>query len=485
MIANERQYRITRKKARRLTDAIAEFDVESDNRTDVHPKLLQAERRAMESQLEDLREELEEYERLKSAQLPVISVSSFEQLAVGLIKARIAAGLSQQALAKRLDLKVQQIQRYEADGYASASYQRLCQIAHAIGVRIENEILLPIAPDSFDGLLEKLSQVGLSRDFIVTRLLPVSDTEIVDQEVQDQPNDQRLMAKAADTLGRVFGWEHDDILGAHALSFPPVSTESTQFKMPGRRSMGAAKLFVAYANHLARTVVRGMASYPIQPIPTEAYEMRKQILGRGSGSSDLRAVLHTVWDLGVIVLPLKGEGEFHGGCWRFEGRNAIVLKETSNDEARWTFDLLHEVYHAAQRPDETTFELLEEQPMSRERRESEEEIAASEFAGDVMLDGKANEIAEDCVAQACNLLPRLKQVVPRVAKDRQVNASALANYLAFRLSRQDLNWWSVPTDLQRGSEAPWTIARSVFVERYPHDRIEHEIDRVLIDRALN
>ena len=49
MITNERQYRITRKKAFSFAHAIEEFDDKSDERTDVHPRLLQAEREAMES----------------------------------------------------------------------------------------------------------------------------------------------------------------------------------------------------------------------------------------------------------------------------------------------------------------------------------------------------------------------------------------------------------------------------------------------------
>lgn len=145
MIANERQYRITRNNAKRFAQAIAELDAQARERLCVHPRLVEAEREAMKSQLADLHDELEEYERLKSPDLSVISVASFEELAEGLIKARIARGLSQRALALRLQLKEQQIQRYEAERYASASYKRMCQVACALEVRIENRILLPAA----------------------------------------------------------------------------------------------------------------------------------------------------------------------------------------------------------------------------------------------------------------------------------------------------------------------------------------------------
>ena len=484
MITNERQYRITRKKAFSFAHAIEEFDDKSDERTDVHPRLLQAEREAMESQLADLREELEEYEQLKSAELSVISVASFEELADGLIKARIAGRLSQRALAQRLKLKEQQIQRYEAERYASASYQRLCQVARALEVRIENDILLPVVPGGFEGLLEKVSQVGLSRDFVVGRLLSSADAGIADGEAPGQSNDQKLTAKAAAVLERVFGWVHDDIFGARALSVPSTAAAAARFKMPKRRGEGAAGLFATYANHLAVVAIRGMAGYPIESIPTDPGEMRKRILARCEGKDDLRTVLHTVWDLGVVVLPLRGKGSFHGACWRYEGRNAIVLKQTSKHEARWTFDLLHELFHAAQRPDEKTLELVEAEATSSERRESDEEIAASQFAGDVMLDGKADDLAVDCVAQAGNMVPRLQDVVRRVAKKRGVSVGALANYLAFRLSWQGLNWWGAAANLQREDEDPWAVARDIFVERHPY-RIDDEIDRSLLDRALN
>ena len=484
MISNERQYRITRKKAAGFARAIAEFDAGSRKRSGVHPRLLQAELEAMESQLADLREELGEYERLKAADLSVISVGSFDELAAGLIKARIAAGLSQRALAERLQIKEQQIQRYEAELYAAASYKRLCKVAHALGVRIENEILLPLVPVSFEGLLAKLRQVGLSREFVVGRLLSSADAAIADGEVPSESKDQRLTAKVAAVLERVFGWGRDNILGAQALSEPRRAAASARFKMPKRRSEASAGLFATYARHLAVVATRGMTGCPSESIPTDPAEMRKRVLERGKGRDDLRAVLHAVWDLGVVVLPLRGKGTFHGACWRYEGRNAIVLKQTSKHEARWTFDLLHELWHAAQRPEEETFELVEAAATSGERRESEEEVAASQYAGDVMLDGKADELAQLCVTMARNMIPQLKGVVPPVAKKHGVGVGPLANYLAFRLNWQGFNWWGASANLQREDGDPWTIARDVFVERHPYG-IDDEVDRVLLDRALN
>ena len=65
MITNERQYRITRKRAAGFARAIEQFDTNSQERTDVHPRLVRAE--ALKSQLANSRAELGVYEELKSA----------------------------------------------------------------------------------------------------------------------------------------------------------------------------------------------------------------------------------------------------------------------------------------------------------------------------------------------------------------------------------------------------------------------------------
>ena len=64
------------------------------------------------------------------------------------------------------------------------------------------------------------------------------------------------------------------------------------------------------------------------------------------------------------------------------------------------------------------------------------------------------------------------------------SVGALANYLAFRLSWQGVNWWGAAANLQVDDGDPWTIARDVFVERFPYD-IDNELDRQLLDRALH
>ena len=69
MIANEQQYRVSRRKERSFHEAIERVDTLGSDTRDVHPRIRQAEREAMESQRADLHTELAEYERLKAAGL--------------------------------------------------------------------------------------------------------------------------------------------------------------------------------------------------------------------------------------------------------------------------------------------------------------------------------------------------------------------------------------------------------------------------------
>ena len=89
--------------------------------------------------------QLADYEALQAGGPLVLEVASFDDLPQALIRARIAAGLSQEALATKLGLKKQQIQHYEATRYASASLQRIRQVLAALGVSLRADLVLPAA----------------------------------------------------------------------------------------------------------------------------------------------------------------------------------------------------------------------------------------------------------------------------------------------------------------------------------------------------
>ena len=72
----------------------------------------------------------------------MIKADGLDGFALSLVRARIAAGLSQRELAERLGLKEQQVQRYEVTEYASASLSRVRAVVQALGVTVREEISL-------------------------------------------------------------------------------------------------------------------------------------------------------------------------------------------------------------------------------------------------------------------------------------------------------------------------------------------------------
>ena len=97
---------------------------------------------SIESQLADLHQELAEYDALKTQQVATLELHSLSELPDLLIKARIARGYTQAELARRLHLKPQQIQRYEATRYHSVSFNRLLEIARALEVDLYETVRL-------------------------------------------------------------------------------------------------------------------------------------------------------------------------------------------------------------------------------------------------------------------------------------------------------------------------------------------------------
>jgi HTH-type transcriptional regulator/antitoxin HigA len=136
MITNERQYKITKAVLDRLRESIKGFNLEKAHAAIGNKTLAKAQLDALESEGEVLSDQIKEYEILKSGAIEDFRTESLRELPSVLVKARIAKGMSQRQLAERLGLKEQQIQRYEAERYATASLRRVNEIADALGLHV-------------------------------------------------------------------------------------------------------------------------------------------------------------------------------------------------------------------------------------------------------------------------------------------------------------------------------------------------------------
>src|SRR5258708_2193179 len=134
-------------------------------------QIAELQRASLVGQLAELDAQVREYEQLRAGQLAAARVSSLSDLPDALVRARIAAGLSQRELAGRLGMKEQQIQRYEADSYAGASLSRLREVMDALGVDFDGDVQLPASDTPLSSLRGRLRALGFDRRTVDQRLL--------------------------------------------------------------------------------------------------------------------------------------------------------------------------------------------------------------------------------------------------------------------------------------------------------------------------
>ena len=92
-------------------------------------------RGSYEGMIRQLEDELREYDQLKSGELKLPHIKRLDAITPFIAKIRIAKGVSQTELARRLGVNKQVISRYEENDYQTVGIARLQKILDAIGVK--------------------------------------------------------------------------------------------------------------------------------------------------------------------------------------------------------------------------------------------------------------------------------------------------------------------------------------------------------------
>lgn len=140
MIKDEKQYEYTQYWISRFQQSI---DALNQNKTlkENDPLRWQVHYESLDSQLIVLQKEIMEYEKLNNcdkSQPLKIYVENFNKLPDVLIKARIAAKMSQQELAYLLGIEEQRIKECEDKDYQCASFCEILEVSAALGVEFDN-----------------------------------------------------------------------------------------------------------------------------------------------------------------------------------------------------------------------------------------------------------------------------------------------------------------------------------------------------------
>jgi HTH-type transcriptional regulator / antitoxin HigA len=85
--------------------------------------------------LRDLEDQIREYDELKRGKLTIPKVERLDEVAPFITRIRIAKGISQTELGRRLGVTKQVISRYEESDYQTVGMAKLQEILDAIGVK--------------------------------------------------------------------------------------------------------------------------------------------------------------------------------------------------------------------------------------------------------------------------------------------------------------------------------------------------------------
>lgn len=131
MIQNEKQYKITKKRITEVDDAIKK--VYDSGKIDLKR---QAYLNGLIQIQNQMKNEMLDFEKLQKKGISLkrkIAIANFPDI---LIQYKISKKLSQKAFSAILGIKEQQLQRYEAEQYASVSFRRLMEFVEKTNLNI-------------------------------------------------------------------------------------------------------------------------------------------------------------------------------------------------------------------------------------------------------------------------------------------------------------------------------------------------------------
>ncbi len=140
MIKNQKQVKITEEKIKELIKGKEELEKQ---RGKINNDSFDLSLNSFNSMISDLERQMQKYKSLCEGNFHCFQPESLEDISEILISARLAQKISQKELGEKIGVKEQQIQRYEATDYETASWTRIMNIAIVLELRFYfNKIML-------------------------------------------------------------------------------------------------------------------------------------------------------------------------------------------------------------------------------------------------------------------------------------------------------------------------------------------------------
>lgn len=135
VVLNEREAREARAVAAQFDQLLSSEKMFEPIIAGLPPQVISALRKSITVQRNEIDSIIAAYEAAKKGNWQDLQKRAGADLGIALIIARIARQLTQKDLARKLGLKEQQIQRYEADRYRSISLSNFQRVARVLGLR--------------------------------------------------------------------------------------------------------------------------------------------------------------------------------------------------------------------------------------------------------------------------------------------------------------------------------------------------------------
>jgi len=392
-------------------------------------------------------------------------------------------GIKSKELAERTGITPQSISRIET-GKHDVALTTLQKILTVMGYELKDLAYdeTEFEEKSFPKLLKRISQAGVDKNLALTRIIPKWVQEALESNQEGVPD--ILLDEAARAIGDIFGWSVAAIWGHEPLKINPEPALVASFKSPVRIKEKQAYAYTAYAYQVAQLILMATSHVSRKAYPESMAEIKNELFS-GNELLTFERLLTYIWNFGICVIPLDDSGAFHAASWNIQGRHVIILKQKTRYQARWLYDLLHDFKHVLSDLDSENTGIIEHEEISPfSNPASEKEREANAFASLLILGGRAEELAQKCVKEAQGKMELLKNAVIQVAQSENVGVDSLANYLAFKLSQQERDWWGAANNLQIENPPPIMIAQNKLLEHLRFEKLT-ESEQAFIKRALS
>ena len=133
MITSERQLAVTSQKIGDLKDALKK--IKAGNDTFAKASIIET-----KGLIEDLEQEVKEYETLRDKGIEAIEINDLAELMLLPIKYRIAKKMTQDTFAREVEVPVRMIARYESEGYKNITGENLHKILSKLHLKIPGKL---------------------------------------------------------------------------------------------------------------------------------------------------------------------------------------------------------------------------------------------------------------------------------------------------------------------------------------------------------